>query len=252
METFKASKVDSSFKSIIFKVQYLNERIITISHNFRISVDSVVMVNNEYVDEKCKKYYHDGYLEINFLNINLKQSDEIIVIVYTISSDQNFINSEFATEKFDKIDVIDDQINEKYLIENKYGMINKKFIIKKNDDEILKLSSLDIWPTYISIDKNEIDSLSKIKSILSYFPIETMKTFNIQYGIDTNVISWENNTVRINHGLGTDVNFIIDRNDSRRMIKTVKKIDNNNLEISFNNMSYDPNVFSITIFKIGE
>lgn len=257
---FKVSEVDGSFKSIKFNIKFTNDifyswkdnKTLDIFHNFNVEVDSIIMINNEYVDEKCKKYYHNGYMEIDFLNVDLKSTDDINVIVYSISSNDKFINSKFIMEETNKISVINDEINEKYLIENPYGMINKKFIIKTNDDEVLNLSSLDILPTYISINKNEIESLRDINSIFSYFPTETLKTFIIQYGISTDKITWNGNSVRIRHEFSSDINFIIDRNDSRKMIKTIKKIDDNNLEISFNNMNYEPNVFSITIFKIGE
>lgn len=256
----KLSKVSESFKSLKFNISmengssysWANEHTVNVFHNFELDVDSVVMINNEYVDEKCKKYYYNGSITIDFLNINLKQTDEIIVIVYPISSNQSFVNSEFFEEKIDKISLINDEINEKYLIENSYGAVNKKFIIKGENNEILNFSSIDVLPSYISIDKNELEPLSGINSITTYSSLGTLKTFNVQYGIDTNVITWDKNTVKINHEFGTDVNFIIDRNDARKMIKTIIKIDENNLEIAFNNPLYDPNVFSITFFRIGE
>ena len=224
-----------------------NSNSLNIFHNFNGNVDSVILINDEYINDKCVKYYYNGYIKINFNNIN--KNDKIEVIVYPLTN-----NSKFKENEISLYSVINDELNNNYIIENSDGLSNKKYIIKLNDDSILNISSLNILPTYILINKDEITNISKIKSINSYSCIESYKTFIVQRLINTNLINWNRNenSVTIKHGLNSSVNFIINNFDNKKMMSVIKKVDDNNIKIIFNNLNYDPTVFSITIFKIGD
>ena len=253
--------LSNSYKTAKFEViknvnnieyNWENESILNLFHNLEDEIDSIVLLNDEYIDDYCVKYYHNRYLKINFNNLNIKTTDKIRIYIYSISSSITSINPEFLNESLTVSNIIDDQLNNRYLIENFDGSINKKYVIKLNDNRILNLSSLNILPTYILIDKNDISDFENIDSITSYASIKSYKTFIIQHLINNESITWDKNSVTINHGLNGFVNFIIDNFDQRKMIKTIKKIDKNNIKITFNENVYSPTAFSMVIFKIGD
>ena len=260
-EFLKMSTLSNSYKSLKFEIKkgfdnfdykWENERILNVFHNLNSEIDSIILLNDEYIDDRCTKYYHNGYLEVNFNNIEIKAADTISIVVYTISSTSTSANSEFSNNNLHVSDIIDDQLNNRYLIENFDGTINKKYVIKLNDNRILNISSLNILPTYILINKNDISNFENISSISSYSSIKSYKTFIVQRQIDNELITWDKNSVIINHRFNGNVNFIIDNFDKRKMISTIMKLGNNKIKITFNENVYSPTVFSITIFKIGD
>lgn len=259
--TLNVLDLENSYETMTFEItkginstsySWENEHVLNIFHNLNSEIDSIVLLNDEYIDDNCIKYYHNGYLEIDFNNLNIKTTDKIRICVYSISSTITTVNSEFISKSLTTSNMIDDQLNNRYLIENFDGSINKKYIIKLNDDRILNTPSLNILPTYILINKSDISDLRNISSITSYSSIKSYKTFIIQRLINDGVISWDKDSVTINHGFNGFVNFIIDNFDQRKMIKTIKKVDNNNIKIIFNENVYSPTAFSMEIFKVGD
>ena len=258
-QIFDINKKFFSFKFLIFKgkneinyYQWEDENILKIFYNINLDVDSIVMINKKYVDEECKKQYFNNFIKIDFSNLYLKNTDHIEVIIYSISSNISTINSRFNNKNISKFNFIDDELNNRFLIQNDHADINNKAIIKNINNEILNFKSYDMTPSYISISKDEIGDINEINSIILYNALNNFNTFIIQNQINNENIEWDGNSVKIFHGFNSDVNFIIDRHELREMIKAIIKINDDEIQISFNENVYLPTVFSILIFKIGE
>ena len=232
-----------------------NDRTVRIAYLYNVTSDLVILLNNEYYNEYCKIKVSEGsYFEITF-NRDITHSDNILMIIYPITYSKDHINNSFSLNEVDTSKRIYDSVLGKTLITNDFGIVDYKYVVINKNNEIYPITSFNVEPSYIEIDNKDLvdeNEMYDVARIYSYTPNNYIETFIIQYGINSGNISWTGNIVKINHNLNGEVNYILDRNDYRKMIKSIRRLNADNIEIEFYKDRYLPNVFSITIFKIGE
>lgn len=217
-----------------------NEIIIKNLYSDKIT-DLLILFNNEYFNKRCQinLIENNGKFQIIFPK-KIQSSDNIKIIVYDLTNESNF-----KLIKINKTKIIDDVINNQYLIENLYGVLNYKFLFL-NKNSIINDINYDFTPQYFIISKNfnMEDNGNNIYCYQSY----NKKTYIIQHNVNNDFVCWNNKSIILNHKLNGVVNYIIEKNDNFNIIKKITYIDENNIKIDLNE-NYVPNVFTISLFK---
>ena len=245
--------------------RWKDDRTVEVFCKQQIISDIVVLLNNEYYNEYCNIIVNNSSFDITF-NQEIDEADYIAIIIYPISTITGYFNDLFIFKENKDLEIINTSNDQKIFIKNELGNIDYRYLILNSQNKICNLNLYNVEPLYIEFDK-----INDIGKIYAYTPKDNMETFIIQFGIDEENIKWYLNNIKYNidkediewnpnndfsveitHNLNGYVNYILDRNDDREMIKRIKRIDKNKIKIEFNRIEYNPHVFSLVLFKISE
>ena len=161
-ETFNVKYTYEIFD--INKFQILSNNEIRINHNLNSIIDLIILNENKY-------FFDYSYTEEDTFNIKIKFNSDVDlgslrILIYQIYKYDSPINRfKYTIFNLDDDNFSFDSVNNRYKIRNIFGTTRLKLKINSIiDNQIKTINSINVTPSYIFFDKNEIIHLNDLIS----------------------------------------------------------------------------------------
>ena len=199
----------------------------------------------------------DGMITLKFdESFDVRAVKKLLVISYPLN------DGDFKTEEItinEENPIIESDSTGTFFINNVFST-NKVFpLVFGRDDFSYILTNVDLTPSRVIFKKSDFagegESLPAIKSVLLYSYESDTKYYTLRKGVDDNGVTWEDDSVIVDHMLDGYVNAVIDYNISSPMEYDIYYVSKDKIKIQFKfpeNEESDSIVCSLRIFKIGQ